>query len=340
MSEKVALKAMRCPICGENLKAENNEDAIVCVYCGNTVVPVNEATSISAKATNGFAFNGVFRVEGIKTASSALAYIEQFYEEYDWEAFAYAQTLSIAEIDKVASSLKLSSADDKNTWIVCFKATSVPFLRKVEGCQQILSSVIEEYKKDNLDAYSKFDAYKRIATMILLAKSTVVASLEKFVSNAKKYGASSAETAALKADIQNIIHSSSVETFFDIESIPAIKAFIAEKNAKIAQGLAAEGINAADEYARAKALIDEKKYAEALSVLLSLRGYADTVALIKKIDKYYLISNVLEIEKNLYYFKKESTESETYKLHPTVDGKISDKAIIKIFSTIWMVVTG
>ena len=85
------------------------------------------------------------------------------------------------EIDSLANSLKVSSADDKNTWFVCFKAASVPFLRKVEGCQQILSSVIEEYKKDSLDAYSKFDAYKRIASMIITAKSAVVANLEKFV---------------------------------------------------------------------------------------------------------------------------------------------------------------
>ena len=332
MSEKVTLKAMRCPTCGGSLKAENNTDAIVCVYCGNTIVPVNEATAVSATTPvneSASAFNGVLRVEGIKTSSSALAYIEQFYEEYDWEAFAYAQTLSIAEIDKLASSLKASSADDKNTWFVCFKAASVPFLRKVEGCQQILSSVIEEYKKDNLDAYSKFDAYKRIASMIITAKSAVVANLEKFVSNAAKYGASSTETAGLKADIQNIVSLSTVDTYRDIESIPAIKAFIEDKNAKIARELASEGINADNEYARAKALIDEKNYAEALSVLLSLRGYSDTVALIKKIDKYYLISDVLEIEENLYYFKKASSETEALNLYPTVDNKISDKALIK-----------
>ena len=86
---------------------------------------VPASASIKDSAT---AFSGVVRVEGIKNSSSALAYIEQFYEEYDWEAFAYAQTLSIAEIDKLAASLKVSSADDKNTWFVSFKAMSVPYL--------------------------------------------------------------------------------------------------------------------------------------------------------------------------------------------------------------------
>ena len=153
MSNQITLKNLRCPTCGAPLKAVNNTEAITCVYCGNSVVPVAEATHIAQKeGTTGF--SGVLKVEGIKTSSSALAYIEQFFEEYDWDTFAYAQTLSVSEIDNLANSLKISSADDKNTWFVCFKAISVPFIHKISGCKKILNSVIEEYKKENLDAYS------------------------------------------------------------------------------------------------------------------------------------------------------------------------------------------
>lgn len=330
MSKKITLKTMRCPTCGGNLKAENNKDSIICVYCGNTIVPIVEAPSMSPSASvneQASAFNGVLRVEGIKTSSSALAYIEQFYEEYDWETFAYAQTLSVDEIDKLVLSLKSSSADDKNTWFACFKAVSVPFLRKIEGCQQILNSLIEEYKENNLDAYSKFDAYKRVSAMILAKKSTVVANLEKFVAKAERYGALPTETAEFKIDIQNIINSHVIE-FNDIESIPAIQEIIAIKNATIASELASKGIDAYSEYIRAKRLIEEKNYAEALTILLSLKGYSDTAALIEKVDKYYLLNDVLEIEGKLYYFIKQGYESETLDLYPTLNGKISSKAII------------
>lgn len=73
MLEKVSLKAMRCPSCGAALKVENATDAIVCIYCENRIVPVQEkpATVASESSISG----GVVRVEGIKTASSALAYI-------------------------------------------------------------------------------------------------------------------------------------------------------------------------------------------------------------------------------------------------------------------------
>ena len=98
---------------------------------------------------------------------------------------------------------------------------------------------------------------------------------------AAKYGASSTEVSGLNAEIDNIKNLAVLDVYSDIENIPEVKAFINEKNAKIAQVLAAQGINAEHEYARALALIGEKNYVEALNILLSLKGYADTNAIAK-----------------------------------------------------------
>ena len=322
MAEKVNLRIMRCPTCGASLKAENGSDVITCVYCGNSIVPV-----VQQDAAPG-GFNGVLKVEGIKTSSSTLAYMEQFFEEYDWEAFAYAQTLSVAEIDALAGPLRVSSADDKNTWIVCFKAIAVPFAHKVAGCRQILASVIEEYRNDDLDAYSKFDAYKRISAMIGARKDGIVTELEKIAAKAARYGASDAEVGSLRADIDSIRALDPVTVYGDIEAIPQIRAFIEEKNARIVKALAARGIDAEAAYARAKDLIAEQKYVDALNILLPLKGYSDTSALIEKIDKYFLISDALEIGGKLYLYKEGTPGSGILCLYPVVDGKISNKAII------------
>jgi len=333
MSEKVSLKAMRCPTCGATLKAENNTDAIVCVYCGNTIVPVTEGANVPQQRES-VGEVGILKVEGIKTPASTLAYMELFFEEYDWDAFAYAQNLSIAEIDKLANSLKTTSADDKNTWFVCFDAVAVPFLKKIDGCTKLLNSVIDDYKNDNPDAYGKFDAYKRISTMISLSRDNVIAKLDKIITNAARYGASSSEVNGLKSKLDNLKSCSTSSTFQNVDSIPEIRKFIEEKNARIASQLANEGISAENEYLMARSLMDEKKYVDALNVLRSLRGYSDSVALIEEIDKYYLIYDVLEIEGSLYYFSKETPESTTLNLYPVVDSKISRKAVIKGISQI------
>lgn len=324
MSEQSALKIMKCPTCGAPLKAQNNTDAITCVYCGNTIVPVQEAAPKAESPVGGF--SGVVRVEGIKTSSSALAYMEQFFEEYDWEAFAYAQTLSVGEMDKLVASLKVSSADDKSTWLACFKAISVPFAHKIDGCRQILASVIEEYTSDNLDAYSTFDAYKRVSAVVNSSKAAVLENLEKIAANAARYGADPAEVSGLSKEIARLRGLPALPLYNDIETIPEIAAFIRQKNARIVEALAAQGIQAEQEYQRAMELLRQQNYVDALTVLLSLQGYADSAQLCEKLDKYYLISDVLEIDGKLYCFRKEGKDS--LNLYATENGKIASKPLI------------
>ncbi|MBE6712599.1 MAG: DUF5050 domain-containing protein [Ruminococcaceae bacterium] len=328
MAKNVILKTMNCPSCGAPLKVEKEGEPIFCLHCENTVVPVSQSRN-EASAEVGVGFSGMMKVEGLRTPSSALAYAEQLFEEYDWEAFSYAQALSITELDRLASSLKASSADDKNTWIVCFKTVSVPFLQKYEGCKRILSSVIEEYKKDNLDSYSKFDAYKRIASMVSSCKENTVSKLEKFLEKAEKYGASDDELSELAGEVNEIKNLSDLQLFARIEEIPEISAFTEAKNAKIVDELAAAGIHAESQYQLAKSLIAEKRYVEALNVLLTLKGYSDTNVLAEQIDKYFLLSHILEIDGNLYHFKKRDDEDEALNLYPVQNGAVSDKPIIK-----------
>lgn len=326
MATKTLLKTLRCPTCGGTLKAENETDMITCVYCGNTIVPV---TTASPEAQTQFTPDATLKVEGIKTSSSALAYIEQFFEEYDWDAFTYAQALSVSKIDRLVSSLKDSSADDKNTWFAFFQSVYVPYVHKISGCKKVFFSVLDEYKKNDLDSYSKFDAYKRVVSSVMNAKSAVVAKLEKAAAYAEKYGASSDEMSKLRSNIEEIKAQTPPPVFDSIEEIPAIKAFLDEKNADIARDLAEKGINADAEYDKAKKLVAENRYTEALKTLVSLNGYADSASLIEKIDRYYLIDDILEIEGVLYYFSNSAETPNTYNLHPTVNGKIAEKPLIK-----------
>ena len=327
MANQPALKIMTCPTCGANLKAENNKDSITCVYCGNVIVPVSEPASNAKSEAPGF--SGVLRVEGIKTSSSALAYLEQYFEEYDWEAFAYAQNLSIPELNKLANSLKVSSADDKSTWLVSFRILCEPYLRKIEGCRKILSEIITEYKKDNFEAYSIFDAYKRVSSNIAKSQPGLLEDLEKFAANAAKYGASATEISSLNSDIAQVREPSGLTVYTAIEEIPEIRAFNEEKNARIAEELAAQGIDAAAQYEQAKELYAAKKYVRALQLLLALKGYSDSRKLADEIDKYYLLGDALEIGGKLYCFRTDNAETKTLSLFPVEEQKLAKKPVIK-----------
>lgn len=323
----VSLRIMKCPTCGAKLKAANPTDVIVCVYCGNSIVPVPAAAAVENREETASA-QVMQRIEGIQTPSSALAYMEQFFEEYDWETFAYERGLSVPEIDRLAKSMKVSSADDKNTWLVCFRAVWTPYLKKMEGCRKILELAVKEYREDSLEAYSKFDAYKRIAGWLLSGKAEVAAELERIAGKAVKYGATAEEAAAMRKEIDTL-QGKSLPEYDTVEKIPEIVAFNEEKNAKIVASLAAKGIHAEGTYVRAKELIAAKQYVEALNLLLMLEGYADSSLLARKVDKYYLIDDVLEIEGVRYFYQKESPEAEYFNLYPTVGLEVGDRPLIR-----------
>ncbi|MBR6515175.1 MAG: DUF5050 domain-containing protein [Clostridia bacterium] len=329
MAAKVDLKVMKCPTCGAPIKVEKVGQPILCVYCENYINPVAEQTPTANTGAVPGAESTRVRIDGIKTPSSALAYLEQFFEDYDWEAFSYAQNMSVPEADKLASSMKLTSADDKNTWILCFKAAYIPFSRKLDGIAGVLESVISEYKKDSLEAYSKFDAYKRISATINSTKEKIINDLTKLVSTAQKYGADDSEVSDMQSDVEVLRKRSSIGVYSDIKLIPEIKSYIEAKNNAIVRRLATEGINAQSEYEKACSLMREKKYVAALDCLKVLEGYSDVDKLREELNRYFIISDVLEIGGKLYYFKKASGYDGALDLHYTQNGSISDKRAIK-----------
>lgn len=322
-----ALKTLKCPTCGASLNAVNDSDAIDCVYCGNTVVPVKDSAPADAQ---GSSFSGTIRIEGIKTSASALAYMEEFFEEYDWASFASSDYLTVYAMDKLVSSVKVNSADDKNTWICAFNASYVPFMKKIEGCEKLLADIIEEYKKDDLDAYSKFDAYKRVTEKMASSKDSTVASLEKALANAEKYGADEAELSPLRASLDDLKKKGlySLCQYDSIENIPEVKSFADEKNARIAEELREKGIDAAALYNEVKTLIQGRSYVRALRALSTLNGYLDSATIAKQLDKYYLIDDVLEVTGKLYYYKT-SPKDGSLALHPEENGTIAKKPLIK-----------
>ena len=324
MADKVALIMMQCPTCGEPLKVERPNEPIVCVACCNTIVPVDKKKDDSEER-----IHGTLRVEGIKTSASALAYLEDYFEEYDWKSFAYAQTLTDSRIDALVSSLKSSSADDKNTWIASFRAISIPYLQKINGCEQVLTDVIETFRKDDLDSYSKFDAYKRIAAMLRTAKPQVLEKLEKFLRKAAQYGAEETQLASLKRSLESIRAYSGPEVYTDLEQVPQIQRFRQEKDQLIAAKLASVGINASEMLVRAQSLIQAGQYVPALNILTRLKGYSNADKLFENVDKYFLLSDALEICGKLYYYKKLGPNDATFSLFPVENGKVAQTPLIR-----------
>lgn len=318
----VTLKVLTCPSCGARLKAENANDPIVCVYCGNTIIPTQN--NISGNINSGASF----RIDGIKNSLSALAYLDSFFDSYDWESFSYTPDISVKEIDELTQSMLVTSANEKDTWILAFLSTYIPYEKKVTLCNTVLNSIVSDFENDNLDAYSRFDSYNRIVGLLYESRGRVVAFLEKSIANAKKHGASGAELSDMNTKLDGIRNIAFPVAYNSIEDIPEIREYIDKTNERIASELYNEGIDAEHEYSLALSYIEANEYVKALDILTTLRGYRDSQRLIKKVGNCFWMNDVIEIAGSLYYLKKGAGEQATYHLYPSVGKKISNKPIL------------
>ena len=286
MEKKIELKVMRCPTCGGELKVEKENTLVECVYCGNTVTPivVSSETAVGFQSGNGFV-----KIDGIKTASSALAYLELFLEEYDWFYFTFDEGITIPELERISETLKTTSADNYETWQFCFRATLEPFARKCEQCGGLVKLIIDRYREDDPDAYSLFDAFKRVSVSLRNSVSAVVEKLNKYYSLAKKYGADDKTLGTLRAQFSELKSKMVLPKYEKIDDIPEILAYNNEKDARTKLELSSKGIDADHVYDTAMQYKEMGETAKALDAFLSLGNFKDSARLVKELKSENIV---------------------------------------------------
>ena len=327
------LKVMKCPCCGAPLNVGENESKITCLYCGNSIVPVAAEGSDDANASLSNS-DTIVKVQGIKTSSSAIAYMEQLFDSYDWDFFCFGDDLYIDELEVLVESLKITSSDDKNTWLFAFESVYYPLKKKIEYFAKLYDQIVYEYINDNSECYSTLDIYNVLLRLIKSNYDNIYERLSKYIKYAEKYGATKEEIKELNDKLSSLANSMAIKSFSDVLDMPEIKAYYDEKNAKIVTDLKEKGIDADAYYDEANELIKKEQHIAALEKLHAISGYKDSLELIKKINKIFTISNIIEICGKLYFLKSNLVENKVYDLYKTENHKICSTPIINNFRKI------
>ena len=186
---KESLVKKKCPTCGTTLYYKAGDKDVVCMACGNTyrVKDIQSGGSAGA-AAGGAAAGGIgsIKVEGMKTPSSALAYLEQYLDDYDWKSFAYDSDYIIDEFEAITSWLKKNAADDFKTWYACIISLAVPFAKKLEYQKEVYQEVVDEYKRGSLEAEGSFEALRLTAEELVDAWAELEPKLNKYLEYAEK----------------------------------------------------------------------------------------------------------------------------------------------------------
>ena len=150
---KIALKIIKCTSCGSLIRGGNDKEEVVCENCGNkqVVAPSFDKFDFNNIVKSNVESNGevVAKTVVIKTSSSALAYIEHFLTDYEWEIFALGDDFYIEELDEIVDEMQLKESDKPDTWVATFLCKVIPFVKKIEYRKCFLEEIIREYKKNN-----------------------------------------------------------------------------------------------------------------------------------------------------------------------------------------------
>lgn len=323
----VVLQSVTCPSCGSRLKYRPGETSVTCPFCDGVYYVNKQNNNDSSQSSN------VHKIEGMQTPSSTLAYVEQYFDNYDWDAFAHDEDLSIYNIDKMLGKTKAVSADDYKTWAAAFLAIVIPLNKKIESRDRIFKEALEEYKKDNADAFSMYESYKRITNYLITNYQDRIDLANKYLEYASKYGIPK----EYKAELVKMINYKAVEalkeTIFDsINDVPIIVEYNKKQEEELKEELLKEGINADETYNNAVELFKDKKYKSALKGFYSLCGYKDSDKYIEHINRMVFLGKDFFITDDGVFYTEKRTKA--FSIYRVENGKQSDKTIAKNVSKI------
>ena len=288
-----------CPSCGSPIlhDAGSSADSEFCSCCQRrwTIKELENKPSFgSSSAVIGALPAGDALVSYADDAESALAYLENFLDTYNWDDFILTTQLTIPAIDKMVDKILVKSAAKPETWELQFKALSDPLLKKINGLATLEEKFFEEYvKSDDLaNAFMYYDAYSFIASTIAAKGSDVIKKLDNAIKYYKKYKGNPAVATQLAAQLSHLEQKiNSVKPVSNYKELPGYQQAYEKKLKHISDKLSAQGVNAEDIYT--KAVADYKSGADRRATLAAFNkiyGYKDAEDYIKKLDAYFSFS--------------------------------------------------
>jgi hypothetical protein len=294
----MALITKHCPHCGTLINYDDSEKNVCCLGCDRMLSTEELRSNLDTVALEdkkgGVADQAAslasFLVQSIETAESGLAYLENFFENYDWIEFYYDTRLSVGNIDRMVEKNKVKNANNPSTWILEFKSLVFPVNKKIEGCQYLEQAIVDNYDfEENTEVFTYYDSYKKVVNSLISNKSSILKTLFNDIKYAERYGADEEDIKQMKVELAELNEAFSTLTPIDsLEEIPAVAELIKEKEQEIANELLAKGIDAPSVYeAAVQGYMFDTDKSECLRKFVSIRKYKDSEKYIKRINRLF-----------------------------------------------------
>lgn len=306
-----SFKTGLCPDCTETLRVSPGE-IVKCPNCGakadvNNLRPLSNA-SFQADPAVQATIAAVTSMEGV---DDAVVFLKNFFDNYDWEAYAESTIVLIPEVEAMVESVKIKSGSKPAVWSLDFDSVSVPLSKKIAGLVAAEKKMEELYSDiDNTDLLETFDFYKATIDAIVEDREKFIKRMTLAVQNAEELGLDKAKVTAIKDELKKLSTIlNSLKVVKDITEVDALKKAREAADKKLIAQFAEKGIDAVSTYAAAIDAFNGGRgnWKRALDLFISIRGYAESKKYISKIDKYFVYGNELVFVSGKPFVLREKT---------------------------------
>lgn len=297
----MAYREFSCPTCGASLlyDSENGAATVICESCNHEWNVKDLENRLTFKpevmgAGNGMNTADAAAVSYIDDSESALAFLNNYFENFNWDEFMMTSALSVPTIDKIVEKLIVKQGASATTWQLQFTSIAKPLIKKINGLKTLETRFFEEYVKtgDYTEGFVHFDAYKNIAYKLSVNKEKILKQLNNSIKYYKKYianggnnetlGSLTLQLDRITADLQEV---KTVKTYTDLAGYAKAKD---DFRKKLVAELSEKGMDAENVYIHA--VSDYRSGGDSRTVLAafqSIAGYKDADEYINKINTLF-----------------------------------------------------
>ncbi len=329
-----------CPNCRSKLMYQATDVQVECQSCDSTIRAADILTSrttAQARPVGGFAAAGgavaggvvsgaVAAMAGIESPESALIYLKNFYDRFDWAHFKLDGDLYPEAVMEMVEDKKMKSGATPIVWLLDFEARITPLNKKLDSLQELEQEMFDVY--DGYD-YTKvlqvFNDYSFIMNLLRDNQEQIFADLEAAVEYARSFKLEAAKftqmqtgLAALKKRFEEQVHE-----IKEIGDEPVIKKAKAASDAKVAKELLERGIEAAGTYQLAVDAFNKDDLSVAAALFAKIVGYSDAALYLSKLNAEFLFhSSIIRIGLKDYFLRKSQEEDYVFDVkHPEEEGQ-------------------
>ena len=314
-----------CPNChGSTLEFYETDTVATCYACDESI-SVAELLAAPASADGAVASAGAAVAVPVMVDSpeSGLVYLENFFSNYDWNAYNRNAVILLSDINKMVEDNKIKQGASPASWLLDFLSVSIPMKMKLKGLEPQEAEVAAAYNGvDNTAALSIFDRYRNITNALLNQKDALIKRMENDITFAKRQGLDAEKVQEISAELEAIKAAlAGLKRVNEITDLTAVAKKQEKINTDMIQSFKEKGIDVVAEYEKACKYYEQGGNDKrlALQIFESIRGFGKSLSYIQKINYYFNYHGEFF---NFYggYYVYKTHEGNKIALDPTDDG--------------------